>query len=124
MADLTDSFTQVVITEREMRRLLPDVPSTFIRDYLSLKRNVFQAATLTDDQTAQITRNKQHIAGILSDTNKNSAVNRDQDRDISALTAEIAALTAVVDALLVIAKNDRQLINRLISDVNKLKASL
>ena len=47
MADpLLERFTQEVVTERELKKLMPEWPSSLIRDYIAFKRNVFISAEI------------------------------------------------------------------------------
>ena len=44
MAELLERFTQEIITERDLRKMMPEWPSSLVRDYIAFKRNVFITA--------------------------------------------------------------------------------
>ncbi len=46
---LLERFTQEVITERELKKLMPEWPSMMIRDYISFKRNTIITAVSVGD---------------------------------------------------------------------------
>ena len=103
---------------------MPELPSTFIRDYISLKRNLLLTGGLSDDQSQQIISNDRQIAQLISGVSKNRASNNDQDIEIVNLTNQIVALTAVVDGLILTVKDDRQLIAKLLSATSKNRADI
>lgn len=92
MVSTVDDFTQEVITERELRILMPDWPPSLVRDYISFKRNLVTTADARDVTEANVLNNAQLIAGNETDIGKLQVINAVQDRRIKASNQLIAEL--------------------------------
>ena len=87
MVDLAESFTQEVVTERELKSLVPDWPSSLIRDYISFKRNVLITSEVIDSLQGQIDVINARLDVIESDI----ALLQQGLRDAFQLIAELIA---------------------------------
>lgn len=118
MANTVDDFTQEVITERELRILMPDWPPSLVRDYIAFKRNLVTTADARDVTEATVLNNSQEIAGNKIDIGKLRALNSAQDRKIKASKQLIAELLTDNGKLLA----RLNLTDKKIKNINQLQA--
>ena len=119
------------VTERELKSLMPDWPSTLIRDYISFKRNLVTTANLEDSIELIVLNNAQEVGGYSVDIGKLSSTIATQNKKIKSSQQLIADLVSDSGKMLVILgmankeiKANNQLIADLLNDNGKLVAKL
>ena len=118
MANTIENFTQEVVTERELRVLMPDWPPSLIRDYIAFKRNLVTTAEARDVTEETVLNNSQEIAGNESDISKLRTLISRQSRKIKADKQLIAEL--LTDNGKLVARFN--LVDKKIKNINQLQA--